>query len=241
MSDNPTPQQASQQDRHIDRQQEMGAPPPDAEVGFNPLAGLLAFLLPGLGHIYKGEKSRGILVFVGIMGMILGGMFIGGAGVVDRYRPGGGLWWFRGQAMAGPVIFAADWFTQNRLKAHPILPVSTTPDGTPVYSVTEAELLPSAKRLLAPDEIPVAREVSMADGSTRTLIVAERDPTGEGPAAAQPLGREADIATLYVLCAGMLNLIAIIDCLFPVYRRSIDERTADESSAEATNAGGATA
>jgi hypothetical protein len=46
------------------------------------LAGLLAWAIPGLGHIYQGRTGKGILFFICIMGTFIYGMYLGEAKVV---------------------------------------------------------------------------------------------------------------------------------------------------------------
>jgi hypothetical protein len=84
---------------------------PDLE--FQPVAGLLAVVLPGLGHAYLGHVKRGVLAFAGVMGLFLGGIFIGGIDAVDRRED---FWWFVLQAGVGPVAFATDAVHQNYFK-----------------------------------------------------------------------------------------------------------------------------
>jgi len=66
---------------------------------FQPVAGVLAFLVPGMGHLWLGETKRGIL------GWFLGGLLIGGIDVVDRRSD---KWWFFLQAGNGPVAFVTE-------------------------------------------------------------------------------------------------------------------------------------
>lgn len=46
------------------------------------IAGLLAWALPGLGHIYQGRTGKGILFFVCIMGTFFYGLYMGNGHVV---------------------------------------------------------------------------------------------------------------------------------------------------------------
>ncbi len=46
------------------------------------VAGLLAWALPGLGHIYQGRTGKGILFFVCILGTFFYGLYVGGGKVV---------------------------------------------------------------------------------------------------------------------------------------------------------------
>lgn len=81
---------------------------------FQPVAGVLAFLLPGLGHAYLGDPKRGLLIGVGVLGLFVGGLLIGGVDVVDSRED---FWWFVGQAPVGPVAFAVDRVNQTYMKA----------------------------------------------------------------------------------------------------------------------------
>src|SRR5690606_31399650 len=64
------------------------------------LAGLVAAVLPGAGHVYLGEVRRGILAAVGVLGLFFGGMLLGGIDVIDSRED---RLWFFVQALVGPV------------------------------------------------------------------------------------------------------------------------------------------
>lgn len=76
-------------------------------------AGVLAFLLPGAGHLYLGEKKRAIAIMVGVLSLFFGGILIGGVDVVDREED---FWWFLPQAAVGPIAFTVDFVHQRHLK-----------------------------------------------------------------------------------------------------------------------------
>ncbi len=82
---------------------------------FDPIALVLACVLPGLGHWYLGEKKRAILIASGVLGLFLGGMLIGGIDVVDSKED---TIWFVGEALVGPLAFGADYYHQHQLKVH---------------------------------------------------------------------------------------------------------------------------
>lgn len=46
------------------------------------IAGVLAWLVPGLGHFYQGRTAKGIIFFTCILGTFAYGVFIGGSQVV---------------------------------------------------------------------------------------------------------------------------------------------------------------
>ncbi len=71
------------------------------EAGWNPSAALFAWLLPGLGHVLRGERHRGFVLAVTIGGLWLTGLLIGGVGVVDRKAH---PFWFMGQCLVAPSI-----------------------------------------------------------------------------------------------------------------------------------------
>ena len=58
------------------------------------VAGFLAWLLPGAGHLYQGRTTKGVIFLTCILGTFAYGVFIGGSQVVyaslrpdDSYRP----------------------------------------------------------------------------------------------------------------------------------------------------------
>lgn len=73
--------------------------------GFRPLAGLMALVVPGLGHLMLGMPRRGRLIALGVLGLFGTGLLIGGLDAVDSERD---RWWFYAQALTGPVAFIAD-------------------------------------------------------------------------------------------------------------------------------------
>lgn len=51
------------------------------------LAGLLAWAIPGLGHLYQGRTGKGLLFFICIMGTFVYGMYLGEGKVVYAAVP----------------------------------------------------------------------------------------------------------------------------------------------------------
>lgn len=60
-----------------------GTSPPDGRPAINlkdpALAAFLAWLIPGLGHLYQGRTAKAILLFVCIMGTFVFGVWLGGS------------------------------------------------------------------------------------------------------------------------------------------------------------------
>lgn len=81
--------------------------------GFDPVAGILAIILPGAGQFFQGEKKRGILIGASILGLFFGGMLIGGIDVVDSKSD---RLWFLGQILVGPIALVTDSIHQSHFK-----------------------------------------------------------------------------------------------------------------------------
>ncbi len=70
-----------------------------------PLAGLLSWLVPGLGHVYLGDKTRGLVCLVAITATFWTGVAIGG--VRSTVDPGERKLWFIAQlCTAGNTVAA---------------------------------------------------------------------------------------------------------------------------------------
>lgn len=70
-----------------------------------PIAGLLAWLVPGLGHIYIGQRGRGIIFLVTIIVTFWSGVAIGG--VQSTVAPKARKLWFVAQLCTGGNTLAA--------------------------------------------------------------------------------------------------------------------------------------
>ncbi|CAN5759692.1 hypothetical protein BH11PLA1_BH11PLA1_21570 [soil metagenome] len=174
---------------------------------FQPLALLLAFLLPGLGHFILGYRARALCIFLGVMGLFTGGLLLAGLTAVDSglvvtnaakslasritgNRPdlaeaeSGEPIWFLGTMFVGPAAFIVDHIHQTQFKIRTVATLGN-----------EQHILLRTPR---PDE------ARAPDGSSMR---------GVAPYT-RSLGRVAEIGTLYCTVAGMLNLIAIIDAAY---------------------------
>lgn len=82
------------------------------------LAGLLAWAVPGLGHIYVGQWRRGLVLLVVIAVTFWGGVAIGG--VQSTVQPTVHKTWFLGQVCAGGHALATWSWGQMRARQYPI-------------------------------------------------------------------------------------------------------------------------
>lgn len=70
-----------------------------------PIAAVLTWLLPGSGHLFIGERTRGIILLITITVTFWGGVAIGG--VKNTVNPDQRRLWFVGQICAGGHTLAA--------------------------------------------------------------------------------------------------------------------------------------
>ncbi|MDG2423319.1 MAG: hypothetical protein P8M22_05010 [Phycisphaerales bacterium] len=82
----------------------------------NPTAAVLAWAFPGLGHVYLGQRQRGLLIMFGILFLFLVGLLVGGLDAVDLKHD---KIWFVGQAFNGPIAFIADFLNQAIIQGKP--------------------------------------------------------------------------------------------------------------------------
>jgi hypothetical protein len=69
------------------------------------IAGLISWLVPGSGYWLLGQRNRGVIIFITILGTFLLGMLLGGAEMVDPKRS---MLWFVAQILTGaPGLLAA--------------------------------------------------------------------------------------------------------------------------------------
>jgi len=97
-----------------------------SEVGkWNPSAAVAAWLVPGLGHYFLGERQRALVLACSIGAVWLGGLIIGGTSVIDRQEHPA---WFVGQVLTAPSILI-DLGGQFGAQRHP----DVSPDKSPAF------------------------------------------------------------------------------------------------------------
>ena len=52
-----------------------------------PTIAVMAWLLPGLGHVIAGERARGLVIGATLLGLFVGGLLIGGIDVEAALNP----------------------------------------------------------------------------------------------------------------------------------------------------------
>ncbi len=175
------------------------------------LAGVLAWLVPGLGHFYQGRTAKGIVFCVCILSTFGYGVYLGGSSehgwgrvVYASWRPGQRRLPFLCQIGVGlpamPALLEAQRAADGRKPLFGGFMAPPKPLGDPN----------AGRRLGALREQP-------------TLDKLHRD-----------LHRYFDVGTAYTMIAGLLNILAIYDaCCGPVIaenRKDEEEEQSEDSS-----------
>lgn len=186
--------------------------PDDVKPRVNLPAAALAWILPGLGHWVLGYKKRAAAIGAGVLSLYFAGLLVGGVDVIDRR---GDFWWYCGQFIVGPITPAIDAWIGAQL-------VYEDREGHP-YS----QPLKPWPADLAPDD-PFFERYNL-----------EYDPDYR-PAFSTSLARVNEVGTLYTTIAGMLNLLAILDCVYmaPLRRERRAAGGASSSSSTPPREGG---
>ena len=175
------------------------------QTGFDPLAGVAAVIFPGAGHLVRREPRRAALVAIGVLGLFFGGILVGGIDVIDSRED---RVWFFGQALVGPLAFGIDYAHQHHFKVIDLQkrqPRTALPDEA--RNPVDASPLP-----IRPDPAGVPTATYTRDGKAVTMAPAR-------PPNIKSLSKVNELGTLMATLAGMLNLIIVIDALFPTLRR----------------------
>ena len=79
-------------------------------IGFLLTVGLLAWLVPGAGHLALKEKRHAVIIFVTIALTFITGLYIGSIGVIN---PVGAKPWYVAQIMNSPAVAALGHVTKT--------------------------------------------------------------------------------------------------------------------------------
>ena len=161
------------------------------------LAAFLAWLVPGLGHMYQGRTGKGILFFVCIVGTFYYGLYIGG----------------------GRVVYAstADMFSKQFLERWQyICQVGTGLPALP--AIVQRERVRMGKSPIFGDNFE--RPPYSSAPPDRPALLISKDLTDPHHEVVHPdelakwnyeLGDYFEIGTVFTVIAGLLNILAIYD------------------------------
>lgn len=179
-------------------------------------AAFFGWLIPGAGHFYQGRYAKGGLFFCCILFTFFYGLFLGNGQVVyAAWRPGDYRWQYALQFGVGiPAMPAIAQYRRAR-------------KGEPAYFANRAFSISERGVLLA--EVKLGTEGAVETGwySPPPGPI----PTDENCVLGlwnDELQHNFEIATLFTVVAGLLNLLAVYDAFAgPVLAREEDEEEPD--------------
>jgi hypothetical protein len=152
------------------------------------MAGFLAWLIPGLGHLYQGRIAKAVLFFVCIMGLFVYGVYLSG----------------NSQLGYGRAVYFAFRDEEWRLN----------------YLCQIGVGLPALPACVQAMRMSHGKEVFfngfMAPPRPMKLLPDESDPNFRQPTLDTLLGvlnRDFELATVYTMIAGLLNVLVICDAV----------------------------
>ena len=145
------------------------------------LAAILAWALPGLGHIYQGRTGKGILFFVCILGTFFYGLYLGGS---------------------KEVYAAVPWEQSFRWQYFCQLGVGL-PSTPMLWQRSKAMKDPKHQGFMAP---PRNQSLPLEDDSGHKSI--QPSERAKWTLENHP---HAEISTVYTVVAGLLNILVICD------------------------------
>lgn len=191
------------------------------------LAVLLAWLIPGAGHLYQRRWGKGGLFMICILGTFFLGLWIGeGRVVYASWRPEDQRYAYICQIGAGipalPALVQA-WRMRssppkaplwNGFMAPPLLVGQPVPRDWAVAQVAagnfEANDFPDLRRREPADTVTYLRS-SQGIRSVKAAGANSRDPYNQLSDWNFKMGSRFELGTMYTLIAGLLNLLAIYD------------------------------
>jgi hypothetical protein len=167
------------------------------------MAGVLAWLVPGLGHLYQGRRAKAVLYSCSIMTLFVLGLYLGGGSSLDDNGRQHNLGYGRA------VYFA--WRPADR-RWHYFCQIGTGLPALP--ALVQAARMNNRQKVWLGGFMAPPRPWSDGGG-------VENDPNADQPTRSDLdrwLGRRFEIGGVLAMIAGLLNVLAIYDaCAGPVF------------------------
>jgi hypothetical protein len=158
-------------------------------VGY--VALVLAWLVPGLGHMLIGHKGRGLLFMLGIHGLFAAGLLMGGIRVINP--PDQPIWTYTELMTGWPMLVARSVEKASRVELG---------DHSPQYSTGSNEY--KGQLQIKFDQEAPPRETLKQKQARAIQYIQEHPNFAYDP-------RIQDVGSVYCGIAGMLNLLVMAD------------------------------
>lgn len=188
------------------------AMPLDVELKDRWLAAFLAWLVPGLGHVYQGRTGKGLLFFICIVGTFVYGLYLGDGRVVYASAPSTlSRWQYFCQLGVGLPALPALVQRQRMLQGKPPL-------------ISEKFMRPPAVR----------GDFRSQDDSGNTVIHPDELAKWH-----HDLADYFELGTVFTVIAGLLNVLAIYDAfggplVLPPTEKKKDKKAKEQQPATAS-------
>jgi hypothetical protein len=179
------------------------------------IAGILAWLVPGLGHFYQGRNAKGALFAICILGTFGYGLYLGGSKEVG---------WGRAVYISfRPNDWRLPWLCQIGVG------LPTVPMTLLQWKLEDMKAKPLFDGFMAPPA-PEATDALDKNAAPRGPI----DPGSVSLAGInRALPRYFELGTVYTMIAGLLNIMAVYDaCCGPVPAESGKKEDEEDGAAE---------
>jgi hypothetical protein len=173
------------------------------------LATFLAWLIPGMGHLYQGRTAKGLLFMVCILGTFFYGLFaLGGGKVVYASVPGQGPYRWQYWCQLGAGLPALPALVQQQLekRGKPALWPGDDPEAKGMFD-----------RFMAPPRVHLFVENPKTGQVVRQPFKSE-DQSGKRVVHPDELAKWNhdlhhfyELGTVYTMIAGLLNILVIYD------------------------------
>lgn len=174
---------------------------------------VLAWLIPGAGHVYIGRPVRGAIIFITIAATFWAGMAIGGVMTVDKRNE---RWWYIAEMCTG-VHGLVGWMRSSQVYEE----VDRTVDKNPEFKAAKRSVARGRGGQAAAQQLAAYRQQYSAE-----VLKAE------GLALVTPA---ETVARAYAGVAGLLNLLCIFDAVVLSLLGNCADRPRSSSRSEATD------
>jgi len=159
------------------------------------LAAFLAWLIPGLGHLYQRRIAKAALFFVCIMGTFTYGLYLGSSN--ESTPDGRKIGW-------GRVVYFS--WVENHKRLHYLCQVGV---GLPSMPALWQAMRVSKGKQPAWDGFMAPPKIASQEGGAKRRDATTKQPTEDE--LHKTLHHFFEMGTVYTMIAGLLNVLAIYD------------------------------
>ena len=175
--------------------------------------GLLAWLVPGAGHLLLKERKRALIIFTTIVFTFCVGIYIGSIGVIN---PVGAKPWYVAQIMNSPMVAVLGHLATDWLLFSIELKFQNDLDNRFISESLQQEFKKNGISLSQDANISVdQRSTGWLIISNKQIYAIRREEDKLNIYSLYPVfGRPSEIGQIYTSIAGLLNLLCIVNAVY---------------------------